>query len=78
VPYPLPAVCLDISSAEAQLGQVHATPVFLIMRVRYSDDGMVRFSSSSRIQGKASSGIFRSLRKQVALESLGFVAIGKH
>jgi hypothetical protein len=25
VPYALPAVCLDISSAEAQLGQVHAT-----------------------------------------------------
>jgi hypothetical protein len=27
VPYALPAVCLDISSAEAQLGQVHATNV---------------------------------------------------
>jgi len=25
VPYALPAVCLDISSAEAQLGQDHAT-----------------------------------------------------
>jgi hypothetical protein len=25
VPYALPAMCLDISSAEAQLGQVHAT-----------------------------------------------------
>jgi hypothetical protein len=25
VPYALPAVCLDISSAERQLGQVHAT-----------------------------------------------------
>ena len=25
MPYALPAMCLDISSAEAQLGQVHAT-----------------------------------------------------
>jgi hypothetical protein len=31
VPYALPAMCLDISSAEAQLGQVHATPAVAIV-----------------------------------------------
>jgi len=33
VPYALPAVCLEISSAEAQLGQVHATGCTCLMRV---------------------------------------------
>jgi hypothetical protein len=33
VPYALPAVCPDISSAEAQLGQVHATLSMGIGRV---------------------------------------------
>jgi len=32
VPYALPAVCLDISSAEAQLGQVHATLAKILQR----------------------------------------------
>jgi len=31
VPYALPAVGLVISSAEAQLGQVHATPTVAIV-----------------------------------------------
>jgi hypothetical protein len=37
VPYALPAVCLDISSAEAQLGQVHATRTSQVLGVIQSD-----------------------------------------
>jgi len=37
VPYALPAMCLEISSAEAQLGQVHATPQAGKVRVIYHD-----------------------------------------
>jgi hypothetical protein len=35
VPYALPAVCLDIRSAEAQLGKVHATCYEQQFRVIY-------------------------------------------
>jgi len=36
VPYALPAICFDISLAEAQLGQVHATdPVTNVKRIKY-------------------------------------------
>ena len=41
VPYTLPAMCLDISSAEAQLGQVHAT----VRKFDITSDGVAQLST---------------------------------
>jgi len=53
VPCALPAVCLDISSAEAQLGQVHATWVTSNEVRRSIHSFMVRLALVPRISRRS-------------------------